>query len=90
MDYPTSGFTYIETIHYPDGLHKDVVYVWEMFTYSARCFQDIIQFINGQRPEEPLTNGLIPTEEQVAEHNLREEWYNQNHQPLQTWIDNLP
>jgi len=89
MDYSTSGFNHIETVHHPDGLHKDVVYVCEMFTYSARCFQDIIQFIRGQRPEELLIDGTIPTDEQLSEHDSRREFYNQNHEPLQIWIDNL-
>jgi len=95
--YETSGLTYINTLDYSlnyeemglDPNTKDVVFVAESFYYSARCWNDIIQFIKGQYPEDPLYDYHLPTEEEIEQHDLREELYNGNHQPLQDWIDNL-
>jgi hypothetical protein len=57
------------------------------FLYYVRCFENIIQFIKGQRHSELLTNGEVPTPEQHIEHDLRRELYNGDRQPLQEWID---
>lgn len=94
-NYETSGFTYVQTIDYSQNYNelgldpntKDVVFEYMNFSYSARCFENIIQFVKGQRPEQPLTNGDTPTQEQLDEHDLRRELYNGNPQPLQQWID---
>jgi hypothetical protein len=93
--YETTGFTLIQVIDYSDNYlelgyepnTKDVVYEYMDFVYSARCFQDIIQFIAGQRHDQPLTNGELPTQEQSQEHDQRRELYNGNHEPLQLWIN---
>lgn len=89
MSYETTGFTYIQTLEYPEDSTKDVVFEFENFVYSARCFENIIQFIKGQRHSELLTNGQVLTWEQHLEHDVRRELYNGDHQPLQYWIDNL-
>lgn len=95
--YDTTGFTHIKTVDYSEiynevGLEpntKDVVFETMSFYYSARCLNDIIQFVKGQRPDEPLHNYHFPSYQEIQDHNSREEWYNGNHQPLQDWIDNL-
>jgi hypothetical protein len=95
--YETTGLTYINTIDYSQnydelGLEpytKDVVFVAMSFYYTARCYTDIIQYVQGQRLEEPLYNNNLPTKEEFVEHNLRKEMFNGEHQPLQDWIDNL-
>jgi hypothetical protein len=89
MSYETTGFTFIRTLISPEEFTKYVVFECENFVYSARCYQNIIQFIQGQRHTELLTNGQTPTEEQNIQHDLRRELYNGDHQPLQDWIDNL-
>jgi hypothetical protein len=88
MSYSTENLTHISTLNHDDGFHKDVVFECEKFVYSARCFEDIIQFIKGKADQE-LTDGTWPTEEQLVQHEDRKEAYNGDHQPLQTWIDNL-
>jgi hypothetical protein len=89
MSYETTGFTFMRTLISSEEFTKDVVFECENFIYSARCYQNIIQFIKGQRHTELLTNGQTPTEEQHIQHDLRRELYNGDHQPLQDWIDNL-
>jgi hypothetical protein len=89
MSYTTTDFIYIRTEYQPEDLTKDVIFEYMNFVYDVRCFENIIQFIRGQRHSEPLTNGEMPTYEQGIEHDIRRELYNGNHQPLQEWIDNL-
>jgi len=97
MTYETTGLTYLHTLDYSQNYNelglepntKDVVFETMSFYYSARCWNDIIQFIKAQSPIDPLSDYHLPTREEIDEHNLREELYNGNHQPLQDWIDNL-
>ena len=95
--YETTGLTYIRTIDYSQNYEelgldpntKDVVFTTMSFYYSARCWNDIIQFIKAQHPDDPLYDYHLPSEEEIQEHDSREELFNGNHQPLQEWIDNL-
>jgi hypothetical protein len=87
MSYTTTDFIYIRTEYQPEDLTKDVIFEYMNFVYDVRCFENIIQFIRGQRHSEPLTNGEMPTYEQGIEHDLRRELYNGDHQPLQDWLD---
>ena len=87
MSYTTNNFIYIRTEEYPEESTKEVFFEYMNFVYFVRCFENIIQYIGGQRHSELLTNGDIPTYEQGLEHDLRRELYNGNHQPLQEWID---
>lgn len=95
--YETTGLTYINTIDYSQnylelGMEsntKDVVFETMSFYYTARCWNNIIQYVQGQRLQDPLSNSNYPTKEEFIEHNLREEVFNGNPQPLQDWIDNL-
>jgi hypothetical protein len=89
MSYTTNDFIYIKTEEYPEESTKEVFFEYMNFVYFVRCFENIIQYIGGQRHSEPLTNGDIPTYEQNLEHDLRRELYNGDHQPLQDWIDTL-
>jgi hypothetical protein len=87
MSYTTNDFIYISTELTGEESTKIVTFEYMNFVYSVRCFENIIQYIGGQRHTEPLTNGDIPTYEQGLEHDLRRELYNGDHQPLQEWID---
>jgi hypothetical protein len=87
MSYTTTDFIYIRTEYQPEDLTKDVLFEYMNFVYDVRCFENIIQFVRGQRHSEPLTNGDIPTYEQGLEHDIRRELYNGDHQPLQDWLD---
>jgi hypothetical protein len=95
--YETTGLTYINTIDYSQNYFelgiepntKDVVFVAMSFYYTARCYTDIIQYVQGQGLEEPLYDYHLPTNEELAENDLRKEMFNGDHQPLQDWIDNL-
>jgi hypothetical protein len=87
MSYTTNDFIYIRTEEYPEESTKIITFEYMNFVYSIRCFENIIQYIGGQRHNELLTNGDIPTYEQGIEHDLRRELYNGDHQPLQEWID---
>jgi hypothetical protein len=79
---------YQNTINYEDN-EKDVVFVCDNFVYSARCYNDIIQYIKGQRPHEQLFDGSSPTPEQLELHDLRRELFNGDHEPLQIWINSF-
>lgn len=72
-----------------DQDHKEVDFKCMNFIYTIRCFQGIIQFIKGQRPEIYLANVPPPTPEEIEAHDLRREEFNGNHQELQAWIDSL-
>jgi hypothetical protein len=87
MSYTTNDFIYISTELTGEESTKIVTFEYMNFLYYVRCFENIIQFIRGQRHSEPLTNGDIPTYEQGLEHDSRRELYNGDHQPLQEWID---
>jgi hypothetical protein len=87
MSYTTDDFIYIRTEEYPEDFTKEIFFEYMNFVYSVRCFENIIQYIGGQRHSELLTNGNIPTYEQGLEHDNRRELYNGDHQPLQEWID---
>jgi hypothetical protein len=89
MSYTTNDFIYISTELIEEESTKIVTFEYMNFVYSVRCFENIIQYIGGQRHSEPLTNGDIPTYEQGLEHDLRRELYNGNHEPLQLWLNNL-
>jgi hypothetical protein len=89
MSYTTTDFIYIRTEEYPEESTKEVFFEYMNFVYFVRCFENIIQYVGGQRHSEPLTNGDIPTYEQGIEHDNRRELYNGDHQPLQDWIDTL-
>lgn len=89
MSYTTNDFIYIRTEDISEESTKIVYFEHQNFVYSVRCFENIIQFIKGQRHSEPLTNGEIPTYEQCLEHDIRRELYNGNHEPLQLWLNNL-
>ena len=86
--FDPNSLQYIDTLRYEDNT-KDVIFVCDNFSYSARCFNEIIQFIKGQRPDDELYDGTFATEEQAQLHDLRKELYNGDHQPLQIWIDSL-
>jgi len=90
LNYDTTGLTYVETFYFPEYEEKKVAFLCELYAYTAHCFQNIIQFVGSQtNPKGPLSDGSYPTPEQIEGNNLRKEQYNQNHQPLQVWIDNL-
>ncbi len=90
VTYETTGLTYVETIYFPEYEESKVVFLCELYSYTAHCFQNIIQFVGGQKDPWILSDGTPATEEQVLGNDARKEQYNQNHQPLQEWIDNLP
>ena len=87
MSYTTNDFIYVRTEEQPEEFIKIVTFEYMIFLYYIRCFENTIQFIKGQRHNEPLTNGEMPTSEQYIENDLRRELYNGDHQPLQEWID---
>jgi hypothetical protein len=87
MSYTTNDFIYIRTEEYPEESTKEVFFEYMNFLYYVRCFENIIQYIGGQRHSELLTNGEFPTSEQHIEHDIRRKLYNGEHQPLQEWID---
>lgn len=90
MSYTTNDFIYIRTEDVSGEESTKIVYFeYQNFVYFVRCFENIIQFIHGQRHTEPLTNGEMPTYEQCLEHDLRRELYNGDHVPLQAWLDIL-
>jgi hypothetical protein len=89
MSYTTNDFIYIRTELTGEESIKIVTFEYQNYLYYVRCFENIIQFIRGQRHSEPLTNGELPTYEQGLEHDLRRELYNGDHAPLQQWLDNL-
>jgi hypothetical protein len=88
MVFDPTQLTYLNTIDNGDST-TDVIFVCDNFTYSVRCFEGIIQFIKGQRPEDLLYDGSSATSEQLELNDLRREFYNGDHAPLQTWIDSL-
>jgi len=87
MSYDTSGFIYVKTELTEEESTKIVTFEYMNFLYYVRCFENIIQFIKGQRHSELLTNGEVPTPEQHIEHDLRRELYNGDRVPLQEWIN---
>jgi len=87
MSYTTNDFIYISTELTEEESTKIVTFEYMNFLYYVICFENIIQFIRGQRHDEPLTNGEMPTYEQCLEHDNRRELYNGDHQPLQEWIN---
>lgn len=89
MSYTTNDFIYIRTEDISEESTKIVYFEIQNFVYSVICFENVIQFIKGQRHSELLTNGEIPTYEQCLEHDIRRELYNGNHEPLQLWLNNL-
>jgi hypothetical protein len=88
MSFDPNLANYIETLIH-DVDHKSVVFHYMDFSYSAKTFEDIIQYIKGQRASELKTNGEVPTTEELELHDERKEEYNGNHQPIQDWIDSL-
>jgi len=91
FNYETTGLTHVETNYFPELEEKKVVFLCELYSYTAHCFQNIIQFIGSQKnPNGPLSDGSIATEEQVSSNQLRKKLFNGNHSPLQEWIDSLP
>lgn len=88
LTFNPNDLIYQNTINYENN-EKDVVFVYENFVYSAKCYDNIIQYIKGQRPGEMLFDGSSPTTEQLQLHDLRRESFNGDHEPLQTWIDSL-
>ena len=89
VTYETTGLIYVDTFYKPDNV-KDVAFICEKFTYSAKCFNDKIQFIRAQRNEEMMHDGTYATFEECQQKDVWREKFNGNHQPLQNWIDNLP
>ncbi len=87
MSYDTSEFIYIGTELTGEESTKIVTFEYQNFLYYVRCFENVIQFIKGQRHSELLTNGQVPTQEQHIEHDVRRELYNGDRQPLQDWLD---
>lgn len=95
--YETTGFTHVMTVDYSQnymelGLEpntKEVIFEYMTFYYSARCWNDIIQYIECQYPFQLGSGGVSPTDDEFEILNLNEELFNGNHQPLQDWIDNL-
>jgi hypothetical protein len=87
MSYDTSGFIYVRTELTEEEYTKIITFEYMNFLYYVRCFENVIQFIKGQRHSELLTNGEVPTPEQHIEHDLRRELYNGDRVPLQEWID---
>lgn len=96
--YETSGLTYVKTVDYSNdywivGLEpntKDIAFISQTFNFTARTWNDIIQYIAGQRITDPLSTGEYPTLEEFQYRNTELELYNVNPQPLQEWLNNLP
>lgn len=81
-------FEYIDTQQI-DEENKFVTVKTENFFYYIRCFQNIIQYIHGEFPESYNNWENPPTEQQILEHDLREEEFNRDHTILQGYIDSL-
>lgn len=67
------------------------VYTFEYlyFLYDVHTLDGQVQFIKGQRGNELKTNGETPTQEELELHDERKEIYNNNHQPIQDWVNSL-
>lgn len=71
-----------------DEFDRWFVFECSGYNYSARTYQNILQYVKGPKP--PLKiNNEIPTELEEIEHEERKEIYNNNHTPIQNWIDSL-
>jgi len=91
LNYETTGLTHLGTYFFPEFEEKKIVFLCELYSYTAHCFQNILQYVSGQKNAKgPLSDGSYPTQEQIEANNIRKEKYNGNHVPLQLWLDNLP
>lgn len=93
MEFDSTQLIYLDTVSLdPDQYGENstaVNFVWDGFVYTAFCFEGIIQFIKAQRHDEPLYDGTSSTLEQAMLKDLRKEFFNGDHAPLQEWIDSL-
>lgn len=80
-------FEYISTEDI-DEENKMITVKCENFLYTIRCFQNIIQYIHAEGPDS-YNSRIEPTEQEVIDHNLREEEFNGDHSILQGYIDSL-
>lgn len=93
MEFDSTQLIYLDTVsldpeHYGDNVTA-VNFVWDNFVYTAFCFEGVIQFIRVEKPPLFLYDGTYATEEQLQLKDLRREFFNQDHAPLQEWIDSL-
>jgi len=85
-------FEYINTeILDPDvyGSNEEITFKCEKFTYYARCFQGILQYVKGERPDSYNNWPTPPTEVEIEAHEERRHIFNQDHSIVQNWIDTL-
>lgn len=61
----------------------------EKFLYYAHCFQGIVQFIKGERPNSYLNWEIPPSEQEIQEHDARREDFNEDHSTVQNWLGSL-
>jgi hypothetical protein len=87
-------FEHIETISIDPSIAGDnesteITFKCENFLYYARCFQNILQYVKGEDPEEYNNWPIPPTEAEVEAHEDRRHLFNQDHSIVQGWIDTL-
>lgn len=87
MSYDTSGFQFLSKTILPHTV--EIRFINNIAIHKVFCFDNKVQYANSQHPEEPMSNGEIPTEAEAISHSSLEEQINSNHQPIQDWLDSL-
>lgn len=79
-------YLYTEII---DEENKYVYFECERFKYHVRCFQNILQYVKGERPETFSEMPIPPTDEEILAHYERKGVFNADHTIVQNWLDSL-
>lgn len=88
MTYETSEFIFINRNTY-GFTDMDILFVFREAFYTIYLFNKKIQYVKVQSPEEKMSNGFIPTEEESITQAEFEEIFNKNREPIQIWVDEL-
>lgn len=72
-----------------DGSDKEVTFKCENFLYYARCFEEQLQYVKGERPDSYMNWPTPPTEEEADAHHERRHIFNQDQSIVQDWINSL-
>jgi len=85
---------YIQTDNIPveESGNNDTIQITfkcENFTYYAHCFNRILQYVKGERPESYMSWPVPPTNAEIEAHDERRHIFNQDHEVIQSWIDTL-
>lgn len=69
------------------GSNKEIFFECEGFTYYARCFENILQFVKNPKPIDYSDWPTPPTEEQLQANEDRLHAFNGDHTIVQNWLD---